>query len=592
MGMKASFFFLAFFAAASPLVAVTYTVTNDASSGPGSFLAAMSSAKDQPDGTEVEIAFDPVYFAVPRTIQVIPLTLPEVSRKSLDIQGPPLINGRPSLTLSGGALTGSNRNDQTNARGIWADALQPGQTFRLSHLAMQGFYGAVLVTGTGGETFIHDCHFTGNTDFSGGALSLLGAASHNVYECVFTGNAAEHGGAIAISSAANISTSLFTGNTASEAGSAIYSSALQPVIQECSFLGNAAAGDGAAFYATQPVRLYRSTFARNSGGALAIIDNTLVTLSIIENCTLVENSLAGGSGSAMRNVGGIVNVEHCTIVRNVATPPPGVLPAPPAAAVDHRGAAGRINLLNCVIAGNTAPGAPATEHDDLHTPDAQGIASNGGSVVGILPAALTALFPHGTDISGTSASPLDARMGPLQSNGGSTHTCAPMKSSPAINRVTFNPPSSQDQRFAARPSGAGLDSGAVEFRVFNYSQWADIHSFPPGQAGQNDDPDGDGARNLLEYFTGTDPLSPSPSILSVNLSGNQMRMTYPVADHVAPNLFQPAFQISQNLSNWNPSVQTPVLVGQEGNTSRYEVFFNAGIARRFARMYVELIPAN
>lgn len=592
MDMKASFLPLFLITAASPLAAVTFTVTNDAASGPGSFLAAMSSASTQPDSTEVEIEFDPVFFEVPRTIQVIPLNLPGVPRKSLDIKGPPLINGRPALTLSGGALTGSNRNAATNARGIWAESLQPGQTFRLRRVAMQGFYGAVLVTGTGGETFIHDCHFTGNIDLSGGAMSLLGAAAHNVYDCVFTGNTAEHGGAIVIASATTITTSLFTGNTATEAGSAIYSSTVHPVIQECSFFGNAAAGDGATVYATQPVRLYLNTFARNSGGALALIDNTLVTLSAIENCTFAENSLAGGSGSAVRNVGGIADLKHCTIVRNVATPPPGVLPAPPAAAVDHRGAAGRINLLNCVIAGNTAAGAPATEHDDLHTPDAQGIASNGGSVVGILPAALTALFPHGTDISGTTATPLDARMGPLQSNGGRTYTCAPMKNSPAINRVTLNPPSGQDQRFAARPSGAGLDSGAVEFRVLNYSQWSAIHNFPPGQAGQNDDPDDDGAKNLLEYFTGTDPLTPSPSVLSVNLSGNQMRMTYPEADHVAPGIFRPAFQISQNLINWNPSSQTPLLVGPEGNTSRYEVFFNAGIPRRFARMYVEQIPPN
>lgn len=43
----------------------------------------------------------------------------------------------------------------------------------------------------------------------------------------------------------------------------------------------------------------------------------------------------------------------------------------------------------------------------------------------------------------------------------------------------------------------------------SYQQWANAHSFPPGQNDPDDDPDADGLRNAMEYAIGSNPLIPS-----------------------------------------------------------------------------------
>lgn len=40
----------------------------------------------------------------------------------------------------------------------------------------------------------------------------------------------------------------------------------------------------------------------------------------------------------------------------------------------------------------------------------------------------------------------------------------------------------------------------------DYTTWQSGFTFPEGSAGPHDDPDGDGAGNLFEFFSGTDPL--------------------------------------------------------------------------------------
>ncbi len=45
--------------------------------------------------------------------------------------------------------------------------------------------------------------------------------------------------------------------------------------------------------------------------------------------------------------------------------------------------------------------------------------------------------------------------------------------------------------------------------ALSYSAWADEIDFPPGLSGLQDDPDGDGIPNGLEFLLGSDPLAPS-----------------------------------------------------------------------------------
>lgn len=92
---------------------------------------------------------------------------------------------------------------------------------------------------------------------------------------------------------------------------------------------------------------------------------------------------------------------------------------------------------------------------------------------------------------------------------------------------------------------------------------------------QSDDPDGDGTRNILEDFFGTDPLAPSPGVSTVHRAGNQFRMTYPMADQGSAGPWQPGCEISRNLGRWDPIGRIPASIGTEVDATRYQVFFNA-----------------
>lgn len=58
----------------------------------------------------------------------------------------------------------------------------------------------------------------------------------------------------------------------------------------------------------------------------------------------------------------------------------------------------------------------------------------------------------------------DPLLGPLQDNGGSTHTHAPLEGSPAIDAIPLEVECTvtEDQRGVARPQGEGCDIGAYE----------------------------------------------------------------------------------------------------------------------------------
>src|SRR5262249_9446184 len=68
-----------------------------------------------------------------------------------------------------------------------------------------------------------------------------------------------------------------------------------------------------------------------------------------------------------------------------------------------------------------------------------------------------------SDLTGTSANPIDPRLGPLQDNGGPTRTPAPFADSPAIDRGDPVLSRSLDQRGTFRVfDGFPPDVGAVE----------------------------------------------------------------------------------------------------------------------------------
>jgi len=210
-------------------------------------------------------------------------------------------------------------------------------------------------------------------------------------------------------------------------------------LTNCTLSGNTAAASGGAIY--------------NSGGAT--LDMT--------NCTLANNSVTGGStvgGAAISN-GGTAVLLNCTIAHNTSS---GV-----AGGLDNRNS-NPFTLRNTLVAGNTG-GA---------NPDAAGpFTSQDYNLVGDgTGASFTGTTAH--NIVGTSASLVDARIGPLQDNGGATHTVALLPNSPAIDAIPGAAPANYptaDQRDSARPVDGGDGDNVPEGDIGAYEAAAPIEFF-------------------------------------------------------------------------------------------------------------------
>lgn len=246
------------------------------------------------------------------------------------------------------------------------------------------------------------------------------------------------------------------------------------------------------------------------------------------NCTLSGNSAIGGAGGTGANIGvggsgsgggiynqGTLTLTKCTFSGNVAKGGKAITTNSAYYNVARGGSGsgggiytqGTLTLTNDTLSGNAAVGADAVEQDGG---DANGgglfatgsakptvkntlIAKNtvtggigrpaGTSINPDVSGAVTStgynLIGDGTGSSGfigagdrvgTSAAPLDPKLGPLQNNGGLTLTMMLLAGSPAIDQGTSG--TTTDQRGYARPidqaaianagAGNGSDIGSVE----------------------------------------------------------------------------------------------------------------------------------
>jgi hypothetical protein len=231
--------------------------------------------------------------------------------------------------------------------------------------------------------------------------------------------------------------------------------------------GSAASGaaDGGGVYSTGNLALVNGTVSGNeaqggigrqtggpgspggkaTGGGL-LTEGTLT----LTNSTVTLNAAAGGRGETSSAEGGGI------VVRGTGTAQP----------------------LNTAVAGNSVRGNSRTggANDTTAAPDVSGtFDTQGHNLVGRNDGA-QASFPAGTpnsngDIVGTSAAPVDAKLGPLANNGGTTLTHRPLPGSPAVeggdNAVLSAPHSlTTDQRGAGFPRlvNSFVDIGAVEFQ--------------------------------------------------------------------------------------------------------------------------------
>jgi hypothetical protein len=264
-------------------------------------------------------------------------------------------------------------------------------------------------------------------------------------------------------------------------------------VSDCVITGNTAPttaanaiGFGAGIFSDElsHLTLINTTISGNrasaAGGGLSTIDAYLLATG----CTFSDNS-AGIQGGGINFQGLVGTIENCTISGN-ATPPGGVgsglltialeAQAAPSLTVvactvaNNRGAtngafalyAGNDNigltnrLLSTVVADNDSPNfyffGPATFKSLGHNLDSDG---SSGLVNGV-----------NNDQVGKAGSPINAKLGPLQDNGGPTFTMALLVGSPALGAGSCadanGMPLSVDQRGFPRPTTTGCDIGAYE----------------------------------------------------------------------------------------------------------------------------------
>ncbi|MEY2527898.1 MAG: hypothetical protein QOE73_2669 [Verrucomicrobiota bacterium] len=331
--------------------------------------------------------------------------------------------------------------------------------FRIVHIAS----GAFNVT-ISGLTISN-----GNTTAGGGGISNDGPSTVNVADCTISGNNASSGGGGGIENGVNnamvtLTNSTVSGNTAFFGGGIFNNSTV--TLTNSTLSGNMSSNSGGGIF--------------NNGGTV----------------TLTNSTLSGNTGGAGNNGGGgiftgqgAVTLTNSTVSGNTSSGSGGGINA----------GSGTVTVKNTIIAGNTAVGsAPDLTSTGSFT-------SQGYNLIGKSDGSQGFTNCVNNDQVGSSATPLDPKLGPLQNNGGPTFTQALLTGSPAIDKgaaatdpVTSNPITT-DQRGFTRPvddssianatGGNGSDIGAFEAPACTPPPTGMV-SWWPGDDNANDIQDG------------------------------------------------------------------------------------------------------
>lgn len=336
-------------------------------------------------------------------------------------------------------------------------------TFRNNHASEAGAdIGGGAIYSYGGETIVVGSTFDGNTASGGGAIGNL-RSNLAIYNSTFANNRAldTNGGAVALDGLNQDHGKVFTlcgvtatNNRARIEGGAVYRYGYpdeSSVIDWTTLDGNVAEDASAAAHAgglyhhtdtpgVMPLTLRNSTISNNtsanSAGGMFFFNSPVE----LENVTVAGNSaldsLAGGI--AVNGVTG--TLRNCTIADNHADDTDSFAGALTGAE--------NLTITNTIIAGNTGGNewnpvsctdTAAGGSHNVQWPDQQGSGQDDTPCVpGI-----------------TFADPL---LGPLQDNGGPTHTMALLVGSPAIGAGADGP--ATDQRGVDRVGGC--DIGAYQ----------------------------------------------------------------------------------------------------------------------------------
>jgi CSLREA domain-containing protein len=284
-------------------------------------------------------------------------------------------------------------------------------------------------------------------NFSGHDGGGIVANNATLTNCTITGNRAVgggFGGGIRAGTSVTLTNCTVSGNS-TEIGDGGGISTSTATLTNCTVSGNLAGGSGGGVLASTAT-LTRSTFsgnlAKNFGGGVVAATVTLT------NSTLSGNAAGLEGGGLFANSGTLLN---CTIVENIANTGGGVF----------HGSTSTLSVRNTIIALNLVEFGGTG-------PDVSGdVASLGHNLVG--DGSGSTGFGVNFDIVGTSANPIDPKLGPLALNGGKTKTHALLAGSPAIDRgdnANLPPTDQRGAGFARRKDGNGDGIARVDIGAF------------------------------------------------------------------------------------------------------------------------------
>jgi hypothetical protein len=310
-----------------------------------------------------------------------------------------------------------------------------------------GFSMGGAICNYGGTAAVTACTLTGNQASQGGGLCSVNAggalATLAVSGCTVSGNsAAANGGGLYVSRAAQVTGCTITNNTALDTGGGVVCSgpALAVTLSGCTLAGN---------------RVGDSRLASGEGGGLLVHFFTASTVRVT-NCTIANNSAVGyayngqlhpGAGGGVYVLslvrGPVLSVVASTVAGNRTDGAGGGLWAGPL---------GVTTLDSTLVAGNTAAAAPDVS-GTLATASSYNLIGNGTGSTGLV---------NGTQGNqvGTSAAPIDPKLGPLQNNGGPAPTMALLAGSPARGAGDPALLGTADQRGVTRQ--VAVDVGAYQ----------------------------------------------------------------------------------------------------------------------------------
>jgi predicted outer membrane repeat protein len=431
-------------------------------------------------------------------------------------------NGGGGMVLNGAGV--DNNAAATSGGGIFSTGGSVALTASSSVTNNRGGSGGGIAL-AGGTLGVTNSSISGNTATSGngggissagGGLTLSGATVGSGTGSGAGGNQAANGsgggifssgGAIDITAA-----SLIGGNTSRSGGGIALTGGTLGLGDGSQVSGNAAtAGDGGGILSSGGILAIdlatiggatgaTGNTASGNGGGIALANGPAGSVSTIGRSTLSHNS-AGSSGGAIQNAAGL-EITGSTFDANGA---------PSGAAIAGAGAGAKLTLANDTLAANLGPGsAIANGGGATLTANNVTIAVNGGTglanasgSVTLSNSLLAGNAGGAADCSGTigtravnliqntagcalapqSGSRLisgaDARLGPLQANGGPTMTIAPLlrapgrPDSPAINAGDPATCALADQRGESRsdPLFAPCDVGAYEQGLQPINRW-------------------------------------------------------------------------------------------------------------------------